>query len=84
VLQISLLQERDDSVPLAVKKLPLTDPPMDVTASFPGVKAQPDDRFYLDVRILNGTEVLFRNHTTIRIPAEGWQTVHEIVLDKER
>jgi len=84
VLQVSLLRERDDPIPLAVQKFPVNDPPMEVATSFSGVKVDPDERLYLDVRIMNGTETLFRNRAAIRMPAEGWQTVHAIVLDRER
>lgn len=83
-LLVSLYRNRDDAVPLASLTMPSTDPPMEVRHVFGGLAVEQGDRLYLDVRIVSEGKTYFRNKDNIRVPAEGWQTVHKIDLQVER
>jgi len=83
-LQISLFRDRDDRTALGVQSFPVKDPPMEVRCEFTGIVADPDERLYVDVRVINNGQTYFRNREAARMPAQGWQTVREIRLDRER
>lgn len=84
VVQVTVSRERDAASPLAKRSFLAQDPPMDLKFEFENVAAEAGERLFLEFRIVANNENLFRNREPVKIPVEGWQTVHEIRLDRER
>lgn len=83
-LQVSLFRDREATVALGVQKFAAKDPPMEVRCEFTGIVFEPDERLYVDVRVISGGTTTYRNREIARMPALGWQTLREMRLDRER
>lgn len=83
-VEVSLKRDRSDVEPLARRLFTAQDPPMDLRFDMENVAAQQQERLFLEVKIVSFGQTLYRNRTPERIPVEGWQTIHEIRLDRDR
>lgn len=83
-VEVSLKRDRNDLEPMARRLFTAQDPPMDLRFDMENVDAEAQERLFLEVRIVSSGQTLYRNRTPERIPVEGWQTVHEIRLDRDR